>query len=264
VINKPKAFIHVKEGLEKSTLKEVIALLLKDYLVYATQSVPDTIKVGSISEIEDLKLAISLGGDGTLLSLARKVGSIPILGINLGGRGAITEVETEELPLILQMLKEGRFWLERRLRIKGKINGVETVNALNEIYISRANFNVTPTFTISAELGFSYSQRMDGLIISTPTGSTGYNYSAGGPVLKEDLEEIVITPVLPIKYIPSIVLPICKVEVFVSDHSYAIIDGQNRYELKPREIIEITKGQPINLVRFRHRPLKQFFKVTGL
>lgn len=262
--NKENAFIHIKENLKSDLLKEIIEILSENYLLYASQDIPGTLKIASIKEVKDLKLAISLGGDGTLISLARKVGSIPILGINLGGRGVINEVEVDELPLALQFLKEGKFWLEKRIRIKGLINEVETVDALNEIYVIRANFNVTPTFDISTDIGFSYSHRMDGLIISTPTGSTGYNYSAGGPVLKEDSEQVVITPVLPIRHIPSVVLPLCKIRVRVSDHSYVILDGQNRYELKPYEIIEISEGEPVYLIRFRQRPFKQFLKVTGL
>ena len=262
--DKENAFIHVKENLKGETLKEIIEMLSENYSLYTFQDIPGTFKVNSINEVKDLKLAISLGGDGTLISLARKAGSVPILGINLGGRGAINEVEIDELPLALQLLKEGKFWLEKRIRIKGSIGGVETVDALNEIYVNRANFNVTPTFEISSDIGFSYSQRMDGLIISTPTGSTGYNYSAGGPILKEDSEQVVITPVLPIKYVPSVVLPLCKIRVRVSDHSYVILDGQSRYELKPYETIEISEGRPVYLIRFKRRPFKQFLKVTGL
>lgn len=264
--SKENAFIYVKENLEAGSLKEIIEVLSENYTLYASQDIPGTLKVASIREVKDLKLAISLGGDGTLISLAREVSSTPILGINLGGRGAICEIEVDELPAAVQLLREGRFWLEKRIRIKGIINGMETVSGLNEIYITRAKFNMitTPTFEISTDIEFSYSCRMDGLIISTPTGSTGYNYSARGPVIKEDSEQLILTPVLPLKYVPSIVLPLCKVRVRVSDFSYAIVDGQSKYELRPYETIEILEGEPVYLVKFGKRPFRQFLKVVGL
>ncbi len=261
-----QVFVYVKEEIiNKKVTKEVLNILSEQFDLYTIQDIEA--KNGSlrkVNKIPEVDLAISLGGDGTLLSLARRLDkNIPILGINLGGRGVINEVRIEDLPLIITQIKEGDFWLEERMRLKGVINGEETVKALSEIYVLRANFNVTPYFTIESNLGFKFSSRMDGIIISTPTGSTGYNFSAGGPILLESMKCMILTPVLPINYLPSIVTPSCELSIRSSDHSYVIVDGQTRYELKPDELLYIKEDEPVILIRFSRSPLRQFMKVGG-
>lgn len=271
LINKKisNVLIHVKEGIiREEIVKEIINMISDHFITFSFQHIPSCKSVKKMGTYEikgKIDLAISLGGDGTLISLTRFLKEdLPILGINLGGRGAITEIEVNDLPIAIKRLEEGKYLLEERIRIKGRINEVETNSALNEIYITRANFNVTPTFKVETDFGLKFSNRMDGIIISTPTGSTGYNLSAGGPILLETMKNMILTPVLPIKYIPSLVIPPSKVSISSSDHSYIIVDGQTRYELKPQEIVEVTQDDPVHLIRFTKKPMKQFYKVAGI
>jgi NAD+ kinase len=261
--------IHVKEAIiQEEIVREIIGMISDHFTTFSFQHIPSCKSVKRIETWEmrgKIDLAISLGGDGTLISLTRFLKEdLPILGINLGGRGAINEIEVDDLPIAIKRLEEGKYLLEERIRIKGRINEVETNSALNEIYITRANFNVTPTFKVETDFGLKFSNRMDGIIISTPTGSTGYNLSAGGPILLETMKNMILTPVLSIKYIPSLVIPLSKVLISSSDHSYVIVDGQTRYELKPKEVVEVTQDSSIHLVRFARKPMKQFYKVTGI
>jgi NAD+ kinase len=151
----------------------------------------------------DAKVIIVLGGDGTLLSVARQLEGkeVPILGVNLGGLGFLTEIAVEELPGMMASILEGKYEVSRRMMldvtVRRKGEGIYRVSVLNDAVITKDA--LARIIDIETYVGDEYltTYRADGLILSTPTGSTGYSLAAGGPILQPVLEHIIITPICP-------------------------------------------------------------------
>jgi NAD+ kinase len=209
-------------------------------------------------------LVLSLGGDGTLLTVVRGLKrQVPVLGLNLGGRGILNELELKDLPIAVEKLKSGDYHLERRIRLRTKTDGRILPDALNEVYLARPHHNVTPSFSLRF-LDRTMSSRMDGLIISTPTGSTGYSYSAGGPVVLESLQVFILTPVLPISRIPPVVLPVQEMTVSSNSALDVTIDGQQVFGAKEGDEIQVSLApEPAYFVRFSPQPFKQLSKLLS-
>ncbi len=209
-------------------------------------------------------LVLSLGGDGTLLTVVRGLRKqLPVLGINMGGRGILNELELRDLPLAVERLKSGDYHLEHRIRLRTRTRGKAFPDALNEVYLARPRHNVTPSFLLRF-LDRTMSSKMDGLIISTPTGSTGYSYSAGGPVVLESLEVFIVTPVLPINRIPPVVLPVQEITVSSSSAFDVTIDGQQVFDAKEGDQIRVSLApEPARFVRFTPQPFKQLSKLLS-
>jgi NAD+ kinase len=258
-----------KEGLVGTAAFEgIMDVLSTHFRVFTVPPVkyPKAERLASLSEVSSRKqdLVLSLGGDGTLLTVVRNLKrQMPVLGVNLGGRGIINELELKDLPLAVERLKSGDYHVERRTRLRTKTDSKVFPDALNEVYLARPHHDVTPSFLLRF-LDRTMSSRMDGLIISTPTGSTGYSYSAGGPVVLESLEVIVITPVLPISRIPPVVLPVQEVTVSSNSAFDVTIDGQQVFDAKADDEMHITLApEPASFVRFSPQPFKQLSKLLS-
>lgn len=149
----------------------------------------------------DVECILALGGDGTLIQAARDTLhlGLPILGINRGTLGYLTEVELNKLPETIAALREDRYEIDQRMLLKGDLTGKGGKNcssyALNDIVLARSGPLRILRFTISVNGHFLTNIESDGIIISTPTGSTGYNLSAGGPVVEPSAQMMVITPI---------------------------------------------------------------------
>jgi NAD+ kinase len=146
---------------------------------------------------------VVLGGDGTFLRAARAVAEVdvPLVGVNLGKVGFLSKVETRDLEAVLGQLVEGKFGLENRMALQatihpgGRSEPGETFSALNEIAVVRAS--LARVCRIEVEIGPSHLATFiaDGLVVSSPTGSTGYSFSAGGPILDPTSRNLVVTPI---------------------------------------------------------------------
>ena len=147
---------------------------------------------------KDYDYVISIGGDGTILRSADEIGklSIPIIGLNKGRLGFLANSPVEAFDSIIEKIKESKFKISERSIIQVEFEG-NIKNALNEISVSRKN--TTSLITIDTKLDDQYLNTYwaDGLIISTPTGSTGYSLSCGGPIIMPDSENFVLTPIAP-------------------------------------------------------------------
>lgn len=153
---------------------------------------------------EDTECILVLGGDGTLLQAARNTISrqIPLLGINLGTLGYLAEVEVQQLETALLRLLSGEFILEERMMLQGEITSalgdpLVKDQALNDVVITRAGALQITSYDIYVNGHFLNNYQADGIILSTPTGSTGYNLSAGGPVAEPKAKVILLTPICP-------------------------------------------------------------------
>ena len=182
-------------------------------------------------------IAISFGGDGTLLRTASRVGSknIPILGINAGRLGFLTATSNEDIDNTIGKIHDGDFDIEQRTLIKASTNGCELKSypyALNEIAIMKHDSSSMMTLKATLNGRDTITYQADGLIVATPTGSTGYSLSVGGPIIAPEAGVLTLTPIAPhsLSARPIVVGDNTTIEISVSSRSgnYLIaIDGRN-------------------------------------
>ena len=207
-----------------------------------------------IDETFDFVLAI--GGDGTILESAKLIGkmSTPIIGLNKGRLGFLANSNTDDINQILSNVKLSKFQISERTIIKGIVNGIE-YNALNEISVSRKN--TTSLITIETKLNqqFLNTYWADGLIVSTPTGSTGYSLSCGGPIIMPESKNLVLTPIAPHNLnARPLVIPDDK-EISISiksreDQYFISIDSDIISASVNSEIVISKANQKLNMVEF--------------
>jgi NAD+ kinase len=211
----------------------------------------------------DLDVVFALGGDGTILRAFRYIpGDTPLLSVNVGGnRGILSETGIDSLNETINAILVGHYFQESRIRIQGLVDKITFPAALNDIVVTRVNLTRTPTLSIKM-MGDVIEHRMDGIIISTPTGSTGHSFSIGGPVLHEGLESLLLSPIAPLNRMPQLVIPADEVEIKSTNDTNLIVDGQ--------EIFRIAAGEPLkifrypcnaNFIRIRKRGMRQIVKL---
>jgi len=215
-------------------------------------------------------VVIVLGGDGTFLRAARYIAgfAIPILGVNLGYLGFLTEIEVGEMYFYLEKMLNGDYHIEERMMLSGRVKRNDKwagqFHALNDFVITKGSF--ARLITLDTFLGdeFVASYSADGIIISTPTGSTAYSLSAGGPIVHPTLDVCIITPICPHSlYARPIVIPpakIVKVQVrAVKAEAMLTVDGQYGFNLENQDEVWIEKADYITrLIRVKDR---KFFQV---
>jgi NAD+ kinase len=202
----------------------------------------------------DVEMIIVLGGDGTLLSVARQVWNknIPILGVNLGGLGFLTEITLDELYSVLEKVVRDDFEInEREVLNVGVIRRGKRIAefiVLNDAVINKGALAriIDLETTINGEYLSTF--RSDGLIISTPTGSTAYNLSAGGPIVYPSLHTIIITPICPhtLTIRPIIIPDDVKIRALLKSRSEEVIltlDGQQGFTLEFEDLVEVGKAE---------------------
>ncbi len=206
-------------------------------------------------------LLVSLGGDGTLLSAAQAAGKhqIPILGINLGGLGFLTQLTVKDIESGLARIKTGRFTLERRLALqakKTKPRQEKVIFALNDIVLHKGEVAHLISFEIWVGKEFICSFTADGLIVSTPTGSTAYSLAAGGPIIHPQMEAIIVTPICPQTMATRPIIFSANEKLMVKldrvrARSQVMVDGQSGFALNKDDQVEIKRApHKITLVKF--------------
>ena len=227
----------------------------------------NTFKSGSELD-SSFDILISIGGDGTILRAATYVGNsgIPILGVNAGRLGFLAKVQKEEIQTFLQIVLEKKYTISERtllkLEIKPENKDFEIDFAMNEISVSRKD--TTSMITIETSLNGDYlnSYWADGLIISTPTGSTGYSLSCGGPILTPDVKAFVITPIAPhnLNARPLVIPDNTKIKLKVSgrEEQYLVSLDSRILSIDNNSELYISKNPfTINMVEI---PNESFFK----
>ncbi len=201
------------------------------------------------------ELVVVLGGDGTLISAARLIGGreIPILGVNLGSLGFLTEITMEELyPLLTDCLK-GEFKVSERMMLDCTVlrAGMEIARhkVLNDVVINKGALARIVDLETKVDCHHITTFKADGLIISTPTGSTGYSLSAGGPIIHPSMKCLVITPICPhtLTNRPIVVADESLIGITVSslddEDVYLTLDGQVGVELKSGDVIQVRRAE---------------------
>lgn len=247
--------------------RENIEVLLEDSLAEQIGQVNGT----SGEEIPALvNMVIVLGGDGTLISVARKVGShnTPIVGVNLGQLGFLTEITRDELPDMLERIiaedyqVTDRMMLEAAIRRDGEIVGQFTV--LNDVVINKGALARIIDMETYVDGCYLTSYKADGLIVSTPTGSTGYNLAAGGPIIYPDINSLLITPICPhmLTNRPIMVWSRSLIEIkikFEDDVVFFTGDGQVGRKLLPGDVVEVSRSE--SRTRLVASPSKDYFEI---
>ena len=225
---------------------------------------------------EDAELCIVLGGDGTMLQAARSIAfmDIPIIGVNLGTMGYLAEVDENSVDDALDKILKGEYEIEDRMMLRGSLEGKKDYS-LNDIILTRYQDIATIGYNIYVNDQFLCSYHADGLIVSTPTGSTGYNMSAGGPIIEPSAHMILVTPVCPhtlnsrsIVFSPGTRIVVELMEGRFGQNQQAItsFDGSGTLLMNSGDKLEIkmskktTKILKLNRVSFLETISKKFEK----
>ena len=209
-------------------------------------------------------LMISIGGDGTMLNCSRKYGlkGIPVLGINLGNLGFLNDIPPEELTSSLTKILEGKYSEDNRFFLEASFKGKKTI-ALNEVVIHSGEIAQLIEYDLFINDSFVYRQKADGLIISTPTGSTAYSLSGGGPIVHPKVKSIMITPMLPLSLSSSSLLVESESKIRVnlvkgSKKARISFDSQGRFLLEANEEIHLSKS--FSCLKLLHPKGQDFFE----
>ena len=246
----------VINSLRKASLKFEINDLSYEILK-KNKSIIIEEKIKTYTKIDEtFDFVLAIGGDGTILESAKLIGkmSTPIIGLNKGRLGFLANSNTDDINQILSNVKLSKFQISERTIIKGIVNGIE-YNALNEISVSRKN--TTSLITIETKLNqqFLNTYWADGLIVSTPTGSTGYSLSCGGPIIMPESKNLVLTPIAPHNLnARPLVIPDDK-EISISiksreDQYFISIDSEIISASVNSEIVISKANQKLNMVEF--------------
>jgi NAD+ kinase len=210
-------------------------------------------------------LIVVLGGDGTLLGVARMVASkgTPILGVNLGGLGFLTEVTIKEARATLGRVLDGDYQVDRRIMLEAIVErasekSTRSFLALNDVVVAKGPLGGMLQLEVCADHKAFCTYRADGLIVATPTGSTAYALSAGGPIVYPTVGAIVIAPICPhtLSNRPVVLPDSHDIEIRVKapDHDPTFtVDGQESVQLGPTDVIRIHRARHVvSLVRSAH------------
>lgn len=220
--------------------------------------------------MKTIKCLLVFGGDGTILNGARLAAGagVPLLGVNLGHLGFLSEVDIPEIQASLESIVAGDYRIEERMMIEAEVlrdgNIIEKSMGLNDAVITKGAFARLIFLRIKVNSEQVSTYPTDGIIVSTPTGSTAYSLSAGGPVVTPELDLMLITPICPhaLWARPIVISPQCVVEVeLLSDKGEVMltIDGQRGTKLIKNDIVRITRA-PFR-VKFIRLKTRNFFKL---
>lgn len=254
--------------LDALRIDYVIDRRIADLLAAVDEKIGDSHICDSVVTDTEANILVAFGGDGTILAAARGVGDrgTPILGVNLGKLGFLAEVTPEELPTAIQHVLEGHYRVEERLVIEATTPSApgRKFHAVNDIVVDKSRSSRVIDVETHINGDYAVTYRGDGLIISTPTGSTAYALSNGGPIITPSSRVFGITPISPhtLSGRPLIVPETSQIKVIVQsagDEVLLSVDGQTQVPLRPP--IELNIGRAEYPVRLVKRPDKTYFDV---
>lgn len=225
--------------------------------------------VNAVELVKNSDMILALGGDGGILQTARIVGKnmVPILGVNTGRLGFLAEIDTHELIHNIKILLNNEYSIEKRMILEAAIpsvNAEHKITGLNDIVINKGSYPRTVILEIVIGDKYFNSYIADGIIVATPTGSTAYSLSAGGPILSPRIDGIIINPICPHTLSERPVIISTESTIYITLKSDAVevdvfVDGQSGFKLKSEQTLEIKKGgYDVNLV---HCSKKSFYDI---
>lgn len=233
----------------------------KDIKVILDKELFDKVKCDvNFQSLEEVHadLIITIGGDGTVLMTAGRLKrECPVFSINMGTLGFLTEVEPHESINALEKVLNGDFEIERCERLSPIINGEKLPDALNEVLVTSKQPAKLLHFLIEIDGETLVTEKADGLLVATPTGSTAYALSAGGAIIDPRVKAFIITPICPLGFtLKPLVVPLESIVTIKllkpSTEALLVIDGQFRYSLPARAVIKITKSNvPVLFIRIK-------------
>lgn len=213
-------------------------------------------------------LLIVLGGDGTLLATARALNrrTVPILAVNLGGLGFLTVISKEDIYATLEQVLEGKALIERRVQLEGELVRADEIIssflALNDVVLNKGAIARIIDFDVLVDGRFMSTYKADGLIVSTPTGSTAYSLAAGGPIIAPSVSAILVTPICAhtLTNRPLVLPDTAEIEISVKsqrESAYLTVDGQVGLAAHSDDTVRLRKAssyvdiiQPISMNYF--------------
>lgn len=243
--------VNTKKDPDGKILDYVTSILYQEFKGIKVKVFNDSMQIkGAVNEARDLMIV--LGGDGTILSTSREIAQfgIPIFGVNFGHLGFLTEVEAIEFREGIREIFKGNYFIEERMMLNCSVNGVNSSQniALNDVVIAKGTLSRIAKYDIEIDENYYTSFAADGIIISTPTGSTAYSLSAGGPIIYPNLNLVSITPICPHSMgIRTLILDgNSKISIKVRDNNeeiYLTFDGQVSLKLKEANEIRISSSK---------------------
>jgi NAD+ kinase len=263
--NKPEAIQVVKELV--TWLKEREVACFVDSEMAKAVSHPSLDKAEMPLAVD---MVVVLGGDGTLLAAARALQKkqVPILGVNLGGLGFLTEITLAELYPMLEAILKGAYKTDERMLLEAQVwrseKKIDTFTVLNDVVINKGALARIIELETTVDDAYLTTFRADGLIICTPTGSTGYSLSAGGPIVYPSLQSIIITPICPhtMTNRPIIVPKEATINVTLrsgDQEVFLTLDGQVGFKMQPHDRVEVKRGK--GFVMLIKSPSRGYFEV---
>ncbi len=262
-----KLTLKAKSLLESEGFSSVICPVFAEN---EPDAIPEGIETRSLAEVaQDCELAIVIGGDGTILSVVRSLhcDAIPLLGVNLGTKGFMTALEPEDLDLVVKAAR-GEMNVSHRMMLKVELvrKGVVlwTDHALNDVVLHGYGDCIQLTAWCDGDKITSFSG--DGIILSTPTGSTGYSMSAGGPIVEPDAQNIILSPICAhMMGAKSFVLSpgrtvVVQTEKLHGRRAYMSVDGNSVYDLENMDVIHVTRSEHSTLMG--DLGLKSFYEIA--
>jgi NAD+ kinase len=248
--------IAIFPNTERSLPRELAAqishfLKTKEVRVFAEDQVAKEIQAMPLSraDLDSIDFMITLGGDGTILRVIHRHWQIqaPVLAINLGSLGFMADITVDKIYPSLQNLLDGEYRVQQRIMMEGKTSKNEICYAVNEMVIHRAHNPCLIDLAIYVDDIYLNTFSADGIIISTPSGSTAYSLAAGGPILTPELDALVITPISPhtISNRPIVLMPNKEIRIkYISEHEPVEItyDGFPRYKISTGEEFSIKRS----------------------
>ena len=243
-----KVETHLKDN--GCTVKTHISEKVENDIYTAADSIP-----------EGTECILVIGGDGTMIQAARDLAEldIPLLGINMGHMGYLTDVEKDELIPSLNELIADRYTEDERMMITGEVvdrpegEVLCTDRALNDIVVHRRGYMRVITYDVSVNGKFLKSYRADGIIVSTPTGSTAHSLSAGGPIVEPGSKMLIITPICPHTLNSRSIVLSAEDQIYIStgeSDTAVSYDGRERSMLPPEGGVRITRsGKVARIIR---------------
>lgn len=216
-------------------------------------------------ELKDimLDLVFAIGGDGTTLRAFRVIpGKAPLFSINSGGhRGVLSEADADMIDEVVAAILAGKYFYDSRTRIQASAGKKVFPPALNDILVTRVSLTRTPLVSIRL-MGDEIKQRMDGIVVSTPTGSTGHSFSIGGPVLHEGMSCLILSPLASVNRMPQLVIPVEEITVQSTHESHLIIDGQETFRVNADQSIRISRfPDDAVFLRLQKKGMRQLAKL---